>query len=150
MIDRWNGSCVICHDLMRGLLLERCHLWMSHSWPLWNKSRRRQTVCACPCVNEYSGLWLSPCDRLRGSSVVSLFVGLNHAWWALLPSPQWCKKIPLWTLKRWSLTLRFSFSVSFFIHSSSTFMAVTSGAWSSSPKIFLSSLLSFFHSLRVL
>lgn len=123
--ERWNGSCVICHDPMRGLLLERCHLRLSHSWPPWNKRTKRQTalpsICVCVCV--LMCLWVfrpvNVCvwDQLRGSSA-AVFAGINHAWWAPLFGPQWCKKIPPpRILERWSLTCVFSFSVSFFLRS---------------------------------
>lgn len=145
MTDRRNGSRVICHDLVRGLLRGRCHLRLSHSWPLWNKTNRRQTVCAPPCVGD---------DQIRLANVsvssVALFAWGNHAWWVPSLSPLWCKKIPLWTLERWSLTRCFSSPVSFFLSSSHTLMTVICGASGfapSSPKIRPSSPFSYFHSL---
>lgn len=82
------------------------------------KQEKQETNCTSfthtVYVCEHSGLWMSPCERLRGSSA-AVFAGSNHAWWAPSLSPQWCKKIPLWTLERWSLTCCFSFSVSFFL-----------------------------------
>lgn len=74
-----------------------CHPRLSHSWPLGNKSARRQTACR----------WqLHRCQWTSPVSCAAPLAGVNHACSLTQLSPQWCKKIPLCTLERWSLTCR--------------------------------------------
>lgn len=54
--DRWNGSCVICHDLI-SVLLERCNLWLTHNWPPWNQRNKTQTALPSLCLCVFMRPW---------------------------------------------------------------------------------------------
>lgn len=113
----WNRSCVFCCDPTRAL---------------------SSTEVSPPTVTQLTSLkqerreanraHVFTCRRALGPAIVPLWLtgrwGNLLGWLCLLKEAmrggllQWCKKIPLRTLERWSLTCCFSLSVSLFLSSS--------------------------------